>query len=87
MKLVLKVAGSLLAAVFLALYGYCVGYNVFRLQFSLYDSFVFAFVQVPLMILTLFGAMIAYWVWTAIIISLGAAVVWFAIRLRRPPSE
>ena len=87
MKLVLKVVGTLLTTVFLALYGYCVGYNVVRIQFPLYDSFVFAFVQVPLMILTFFGAMIAYWVWTVIIISLGAAAVWIAIRLRRTPSE
>lgn len=76
-----------MAIMFLAIYCYCVFYNVFRLHFSLYDSFVFAFVQVPLTILTFFGAMLAYWVRTAIIISVGAAVVWIAIRLRRTLSK
>lgn len=78
-KSTLKSSGVLIAAGLI--YFFC--YNLFELHFTLLDSFTFAFVQLALMIPTILGLILAYKLWTAIIVVVIAVLVWTATRLKR----
>jgi hypothetical protein len=74
----LKISGGLIAVALI----YFFYYNLIHLQFTAFDSLTFAFVQLVLMIPTILGVMLAYKLWTAIIL-MGAAIIWIIVRRSR----